>query len=92
MPVEGSHLLTAGALDFIVHVDKRRMDGRLHRYVSSIREIVGYDGLQVLSSEVFAAGVGDEAQPAASITEHRVAVLEEAGYSPGAWAKTGAFR
>jgi Flp pilus assembly CpaF family ATPase len=89
LPIEASHLLTAGALDFVVHVAKRRAaDGRLQRYVSSIREIVGYDGVQVVSSEVFSADKAGASQalPAASITDRRVAVLEESGYSPGAWA------
>ena len=72
LPLEASHLLTAGALDFVVHVAKRRLpDGRVHRHVASIREIVGYDGLQVVSSEVFSAAPGavaGHAVPTASIT------------------------
>ena len=90
LPLEASHLLTAGALDFVVHVAKQRLpDGRLHRQVTSVREIVGYDGLQVVSSEVFASGAvpaGGDALPAASITDRRARVLEDFGYSPAAWA------
>jgi len=93
LPLEASHLLTAGALDFVVHVAKRRLpDGRVHRHVASIREIVGYDGLQVVSSEVFSAAHGavvGQAGPTASITDARVGPLEEYGYSPGAWALAG---
>lgn len=60
-----------------------------------MREIVGYDGLQVVSSEVFAAGnlsTGGQAVPAASITERRARMLEEFDYSPAAWALAGADR
>jgi pilus assembly protein CpaF len=96
LPLEASHLLTAGALDFVVHVAKQRLpDGRLHRQVTSVREIVGYDGLQVVSSEVFGTGAvsnGAQALPAASITDRRARALEEFGYSPAAWALAGAAR
>ena len=96
LPLEASHLLTAGALDFVVHVAKQRLpDGRLHRQVASVREIVGYDGLQVVSSEVFAAGAanaGGGALPAASITDRRASVLEDFGYSGSAWALAGVAR
>jgi pilus assembly protein CpaF len=96
LPLEASHLLTAGALDFVVHVAKQRLpDGRLHRQVTSVREIVGYDGLQVVSSEVFGTGAvsaGGQALPAASITDRRARALEEFGYSPAAWALAGATR
>ena len=93
LPLEASHLLTAGALDFIVHVAKTRLpDGRVHRQVASVREVVGYDGVQVVSSEVFAAQPHGEALPAASITDRRARLLEDFGYSAGAWALAGASR
>jgi len=41
----------AASLDWVLHIHKLR-DGR--RVVSSLREITGYDGAQVLSNEVFA--------------------------------------
>ena len=64
----------------------------MHRHVASIREIVGYDGLQVVSSEVFSAAPGaaaGHAVPTASITDARVGPLKEYGYSPGAWTLAG---
>ena len=51
-------MLIAGAIDFVVFVQKHndyQQGGRLRRYVASIREINGVDG-RVLSSEVFAPG------------------------------------
>jgi Flp pilus assembly CpaF family ATPase len=91
MPVEASGMLTAGALDFVVHITKTRLrDGRVHRFVSSVREVAGWDGTQVVSSEVFATPPGALlAVPAAPISESRTERLAAAGYSPGAW--TGAW-
>ena len=60
LPVEATHMLIAGAIDFVVFVEKRNEyahGGRLRRFVSSIREVTGIDG-RVLSSEVFAPGPG----------------------------------
>jgi pilus assembly protein CpaF len=84
LPVEASGMLTAGGLDFVVHLTKARTDdGRIHRYVSSIREVVGWDGHQVLSSEVFTAPPGTvHAVPAAPISAERSARLAVVGYDP----------
>jgi len=58
LPVEATHMLISGAIDFVVFV--RRVNdydagGTLRRVVESIREVTGVDG-RVLSSEVYAAG------------------------------------
>src|SRR5690606_38922066 len=69
LPVDATMMLIAGAIDFVVFVEKRNdyaSGGRLRRFVSSIREINGVDG-RVLSSEIFAAGPGGVAVPAAPI-------------------------
>ncbi|MBX6723499.1 MAG: CpaF family protein, partial [Dactylosporangium sp.] len=58
LPVEATHMLIAGAIDFVVFIEKRNdyaSGGRLRRFVSSVREVTGCDG-RVLSSEVFAMG------------------------------------
>jgi pilus assembly protein CpaF len=83
MPVEATGMLTAGALDFVIHLTKVEDPGtgRVHRYVSSIREVLGWDGTQVISSEVFTAPPGSAtAVPAAPVTERRSAVLALHGY------------
>jgi Flp pilus assembly CpaF family ATPase len=58
LPVEATHMLIAGSIDFVVFL-RRRNDhargGGLVRTVESIREVTGVDG-RVLSSEVFATG------------------------------------
>jgi Flp pilus assembly CpaF family ATPase len=82
LPVEASGMLTSGALDFVIHLSKTRTsDGRIHRFVSSIREVVGWDGSQVISSEVFASpATGGPAVAAAPISERRAAALGAHGY------------
>jgi len=87
LPIEATHMLIAGAIDFVVFQEKRNeyaRGGRLRRFVSSVREVTGVDG-RVLSSEVFAPGPDGRAvahAPAACIAE-----LAECGYIPGrgAW-------
>ncbi len=86
LPVEASQMLIAGAIDFVIFVQKRNdyhRGGSLRRYVSSVREVTGVDG-RVLSSEVFAAGPDGRAMPHASIS--CIEELLECGYEPsGAW-------
>lgn len=70
LPVEASMMLIAGAIDFVVFVEKRNEyadGGRLRRFVSSVREINGVDG-RVLSSEIFAPGPDGTAVPAAPVS------------------------
>ncbi len=86
LPVEASQMLVAGAIDFVVFVQRRndfQRGGTLRRVVTSIREVNGVDG-RVLSSEVFAEGREGVAMPHAPI-----ACLDELlanGYQPtGVW-------
>ncbi|HEV2377336.1 MAG TPA: ATPase, T2SS/T4P/T4SS family [Streptosporangiaceae bacterium] len=65
LPVEATHMLIAGALDFVIFIEKRNdytHGGTLRRFVSSVREVTGIDG-RVLSSEVFAPGPDGRAVP-----------------------------
>ena len=87
LPVEATHMLIAGAIDFVVFVEKRneyQFGGRLRRFVSSIREVTGVDG-RVLSSEVFAPGPDGRAVPRAPVS--CLGELAMHGYDPtrGAW-------
>jgi Flp pilus assembly CpaF family ATPase len=82
LPIEATHMLIAGAIDFVVFIEKRNdysRGGRLRRYVSSIREVTGCDG-RVLSSEVFAVGHEGYAVPAAPIS--CIEELAMHGYDP----------
>src|SRR6266581_4685101 len=81
LPVEATHMLIAGAIDFVVFIEKRNeyaSGGRLRRYVSSIREVTGIDG-RVLSSEAFAPGPDGRAVPRAPVS--CMAELTEHGYN-----------
>jgi pilus assembly protein CpaF len=87
LPVDATHMLIAGAIDFVVFIMKRNdysRGGRLRRFVSSVREIAGVDG-RVLSSEVFAPGPDGRAVPHAPIS--CMEELAEHGYDPrrGVW-------
>jgi pilus assembly protein CpaF len=88
LPVETSGMLLAGALDFVVHMNKTRTpDGRVTRHVNSVREVVGFDGRQVISSELFTTPRGQlRAAPAAPLSRDRGQRLAEAGYDQHAWA------
>jgi Flp pilus assembly CpaF family ATPase len=88
LPVETSGMLLAGALDFVVHMTKTRLgDGRVSRHVSSVREVLGFDGRQILSSEVFGTAPGERlARPAAPLSPERDQRLSAAGYDQQAWA------
>jgi Flp pilus assembly CpaF family ATPase len=87
LPVEATHMLIAGAINFVVFIEKRNdyaRGGRLTRFVSSVREVTGVDG-RVQSSEIFTAGPGGRAVPHAPIA--CMADLAEHGYAPigGRW-------
>src|SRR5713101_7488100 len=87
LPVEATHMLIAGAIDFVIFIEKRNeyaRGGRLRRFISSIREVTGIDG-RVLSSEVFSPGPDGRAMPHAPVS--CMAELAEHGYDPsgGRW-------
>src|SRR6201996_446156 len=88
LPVDATHMLIAGAIDFVVFQEKRNeytQGGRLRRFVSSVREVTGVDG-RVLSSEVFAPGPDGTAVPHAPVS--CLPDLLPYGYDPAArsWA------
>ena len=82
LPTEATMMLIAGAIDFVIFVERRNEyadGGKLHRIVTSIREVNGVDG-RVLSSEVFSPGPDGRAIPAAPIS--CIDELIKAGYHP----------
>ena len=82
LPIEATHMLIAGAVDFVIFIEKRNdysRGGSLRRFVSSVREITGIDS-RVLSSEVFTAGPDGQAVPHAPPSCLRQ--LAEHGYDP----------
>ncbi|MGH3178179.1 MAG: CpaF family protein [Streptosporangiaceae bacterium] len=82
LPIGATHMLIAGAIDFVVFIEKRNdyaHGGRLRRFVSSIREVTGCDE-RVLSSEIFEPVPDGGARPAAPIA--CVQELVQYGYDP----------
>ena len=61
---EASAMLIGGAVDFVVHL-AWSTGGR--RVVSSVREVTGSDGREVISNEVFSPGPDRRAEPATPI-------------------------
>ncbi|GAA3235491.1 CpaF family protein [Actinocorallia longicatena] len=87
LPIDATHMLISGAIDFVVFITKRNdygRGGRLRRFVSSVREVTGVDG-RVLSSEVFAPGPDGVARAHAPIS--CLDDLAPYGYDPsrGGW-------
>lgn len=86
LPVEASHMLIAGSINFVVFIERRNdyhRGGTMRRMVTSVREVSGVDG-RVLSSEVFAEGPDGRALPHSPVT--CVDELLAHGYQPsGVW-------
>ncbi|HEY8984830.1 MAG TPA: ATPase, T2SS/T4P/T4SS family, partial [Streptomyces sp.] len=79
LPLEATNLLVAGALDFVVHLDRPRgHEGR--RVVSSIREVVDADDRQIVSNEVFRPGPDLRAVPGVPLRSETLEELVAAGY------------
>ena len=86
LPVEASHMLVAGAINFVVFIERRNdyhRGGTMRRVVTSVREVNGVDG-RVLSSEVFSQGPDGRAMPHSPVT--CIEELMAHGYQPsGVW-------
>ncbi|HTJ72043.1 MAG TPA: ATPase, T2SS/T4P/T4SS family [Actinospica sp.] len=86
LPVEASHMLIAGSVNFVVFIERRNefhVGGTMRRLVTSVREVNGVDG-RVLSSEVFKAGPDGRAMPHSPIS--CIDELIACGYQPsGVW-------
>ncbi|MGE7433995.1 CpaF family protein [Kitasatospora sp. NPDC001175] len=80
LSLEATNLLVASAVHFVIHL-ARDTEGR--RAVSSIREIIGADGAQLISNEVFRPGPARRAVYATPLRTETLADLEAVGYCPG---------
>ncbi|WP_086820238.1 CpaF family protein [Allokutzneria sp. NRRL B-24872] len=81
LPLEATNLLVASAVHFVVHLARTR-DG--DRVLSSIREVVGAEGPQVISNEVYRPGPDDRrARPVAgALSASTLADLVDVGFDP----------
>jgi pilus assembly protein CpaF len=88
LPIDATHMLIAGAIDFVVFqakLNEYARGGRLRRFVASVREVTGVDG-RVMSSEVFAPG--PDGRAVAHAPASCVGDLAQYGYDPargGGW-------
>ena len=81
LPLEATNLLVASAVHFVVHL--ARGTDRTTRVVSSIREVVGADGPQVVSNEICRPGPDRRARPVAgSMRTDTLDDLVDAGFDP----------
>ncbi|MPZ79675.1 MAG: CpaF family protein [Actinophytocola sp.] len=81
LPLEATNLLVASALHFVVHLSKPRgEDGK--RVLSSVREVVGADGPQVISNEVWRPGPDLRAIPGVPLRTDTMDDLVDAGFDP----------
>ncbi|SES36119.1 Pilus assembly protein, ATPase of CpaF family [Actinokineospora terrae] len=82
LPLEATNLLVASAVHFVVHL--ARAEDRRTRVVSSIREVVGADGPQVISNEVYRPGPDRRARPVAgALRSDTLDDLADVGFDPG---------
>jgi len=81
LSLEATNLLVASALHFVVHLEKPRGEDS-KRVVSSIREVVGADGSQVISNEVWRPGTDLRAIPGVPLRTDTVDDLVSAGFNP----------
>jgi pilus assembly protein CpaF len=78
LEISHTYALAAQALDLVVFLAR---DSRGRRVVRSVREITGFDGTQVLTNEIWSAGVTGTAQRTpVSLTEALRDGCEMAGY------------
>ncbi|MBI2168474.1 MAG: CpaF family protein [Actinobacteria bacterium] len=83
LPLEATNLLTASAVDFIVHLSRdHTAGGRGPRYVTSVREVLDADGPIVASNEVFRPGAGGRATLGSPMRTSTLGELVAAGYEP----------
>jgi Flp pilus assembly CpaF family ATPase len=88
LPLEATCQLAAAAIDLIVFIAKTRHG----RFVSSVRQVVGADGNQVVTNELFASGPDGRAIPATPVPHELAGELEAFGYDPSRRARLERWR
>jgi Flp pilus assembly CpaF family ATPase len=89
-PTELTSRLLGHTVDFVVHLRKTpTAAGSTHRWVHEIREILGYDGQQIISNAVFATPARDPAvaRSQSPVSDARSERLAGCGYDQQAWAR-----
>ncbi len=78
LPLEATNLLASAAIDLLVFIAKTRQG----RYVASVRQVVGSEGSQVITNELFRPGPDGRAAPSAPIPGDLLDELVAEGYDP----------
>ncbi len=78
LPLEATNLLASAAIDLLVFIAKTRQG----RYVASVRQVVGSEGSQVITNELFRPGSDGRAAPSAPIPGDLLDELVAEGYDP----------
>jgi Flp pilus assembly CpaF family ATPase len=82
LPIDATALLVGSSVHFVVHLARGR--DRRTRVVSSIREVVGADGPQVISNQVYRPGSDRRARPiAGALRTDTLDELVDAGFDRG---------
>jgi pilus assembly protein CpaF len=81
LTAEASGDLVGGALDLIIYIAvERRDDGTLRRFIKSVREVGGWNGQSVASTEVCAPGLDGLAVPSMQFCTSAAEKLAAVGY------------
>jgi Flp pilus assembly CpaF family ATPase len=78
LSLEATNQLAAAAIDLVVFIAKTRRE----RFVSSVRQVVGADGRQVISNELFHPGPAGRAVPGSPLPHDLLDDLTGEGYDP----------
>lgn len=81
---EDTAVLVANAVDFVVHVDKRRVGDTVERFVTSLVEIRDAEGREVIANDVYVPGPDGRAEHTGLLHDETLRALEAAGLRSGA--------
>jgi Flp pilus assembly CpaF family ATPase len=85
LPAEVTYRMIDGAIDFVIFIgmrDERPLGGQLHRFVSSVREVTGVEGQQVVTNEPYRPRPDGRAVPVPGVLRC-LEDLELVGFDPG---------
>jgi pilus assembly protein CpaF len=78
LPLEGTNIIAAAAIDLVVFMAR----SGARRYVASVREVVGADGVDVVTNEVFRPGPDGRAVPGIPPRARTLERLVAHGFDP----------
>jgi Flp pilus assembly CpaF family ATPase len=81
LPLDATNLMVAGAVDYVIHLGLDR-SGR--RIVTSIREVLDAEGIQINSNEIFRPGPTGRALRGVPMRSESLNELMDAGFDPSA--------